>query len=69
MRKDGVLPDRCVRCNALLVVSILIFMGDLLFAVAISRPVTPARIDDQYVWLRKIHPEYLADLPWKPIDR
>ncbi|HVX14480.1 MAG TPA: hypothetical protein VHC22_25055 [Pirellulales bacterium] len=41
--------------------AILVFFGNLLFAVAITRPVAPTRIDDQYVWLKKIHPDFLAN--------
>ena len=42
---------------------IVIFLGNLLFAVAITRPVAPARIDDNYVWLTKIGPDFLATFP------
>ncbi len=31
--------------------------------------VSPAKIDDQYVWLRGVHPDYLAQLPvWAETD-
>jgi hypothetical protein len=43
--------------------SVIVFLGNLFFAVAITRPVAPAKIDDQYVWLKKIHPDYLAAFP------
>ena len=49
-----------------IVAAVFIFLGNLFFAVAISRPVVPARIDDHYVWLKKIHPDYLAEFPWLP---
>ena len=49
-----------------LLASIVVFLGNLVFAVAISRPVVPTRIDDSYVWLRKIHPDYLARFPPLP---
>jgi len=45
---------------------VVAFLGNLFFAVAISQPVAPTRIDDHYVWLRKIHPDYLAQFPWLP---
>ncbi|HWB12342.1 MAG TPA: hypothetical protein VG826_24160 [Pirellulales bacterium] len=48
---------------ALLLASVVVFLGNLCFAVAISRPVVPTRIDDHYVWLKKIHPDYLAQFP------
>jgi hypothetical protein len=46
--------------------AVSVFFGNLFFAVAITRPVAPARIDDYYVWLRKIHPDYLAEFPPLP---
>lgn len=46
--------------------AVVVFLGNLFFAVAITRPVAPARIDDYYVWLRKIHPDYLSEFPPLP---
>ncbi|HEV3339822.1 MAG TPA: hypothetical protein VG125_05680 [Pirellulales bacterium] len=46
--------------------AVIAFLLNLCFAVAISTPVAPTRIDDHYVWLKKIHPDYLAQFPWMP---
>ena len=44
------------------------FFGNLFFAVAITRPVAPVRIDDHYVWLKKTGTAYLAEFPPLPIS-
>ncbi|HET6879376.1 MAG TPA: hypothetical protein VFI31_04450 [Pirellulales bacterium] len=46
--------------------AIIIFLANLFFAVAITLPVSPAKIDDNYVWLKKICPAYLAEFPPLP---
>jgi hypothetical protein len=46
--------------------AVVIFVGNLFFAVAITRPVAPTKIDEQYVWLKKIHPDFLAAFPAVP---
>lgn len=47
-------------------IAVVVFLGNLFFAVAISRPVVPTRIDEHYVWMKKIHPDYLAQFPRLP---
>lgn len=41
-------------------------LAGLIFVTAVSQPVTPKKIDDHHVWLRKVSPEFLADLPRAP---
>ena len=49
-----------------ILVAVLVFLANLFFAVALTLPVSPARIDDQYVWIKKIGRDYLAEFPPLP---
>jgi hypothetical protein len=42
---------------------IVMFLGGAIYGLLASRMVAPARITDDYVWLKGVHPEFLADLP------
>ena len=47
----------------------LIFLLSLLLGVIFSQYLVPKRIDANYIWLRKISPEFLADLPeWQAAE-
>jgi hypothetical protein len=35
----------------------------LIVGVVVSNIVSPKKIDDYYVWLKKVHPDFLAELP------
>lgn len=49
---------------AVLIVSgVFLFLGALLYGLIGSRMVVAKRISDRYVWLKGVHPEFLADLP------
>jgi hypothetical protein len=39
------------------------FLGGAIYGLMASRMVAPARITEEYVWLKGVHPDYLADLP------
>ncbi|HVW36262.1 MAG TPA: hypothetical protein VHB99_03115 [Pirellulales bacterium] len=39
------------------------FLGGLIYAVTVVPPVAPQKIDKEYVWLKKVDPKYLAELP------
>jgi hypothetical protein len=39
------------------------FVGGLIYAVTVVPPVAPQKIDKEYVWLKKVDLEYLAELP------
>jgi hypothetical protein len=41
----------------------LVLLTGAIAGVALARIVTPARITQDYVWLKGVHPEYLASLP------
>ena len=45
---------------ALFGVAALLF--GLIFGIVGAQPVVPARIDDHYVWLKKVHPDYLNSI-------
>lgn len=42
---------------------ILALFGSLIFGLIAIRVVTPAKIDDKFVWLNGVNKEYLAELP------
>jgi hypothetical protein len=42
---------------------ILAILGGAIYGIVRSRIVTPARITDDYIWLRGVHPDFLANLP------
>ena len=42
---------------------LVMFLGGAIYGLMASRMVAPARITDEYVWLKGVHPDYLADLP------
>ncbi len=46
--------------------SILAFFFGVLYGLIGSRMVTPTRITDEYVWLKGVHPDFLANLPIWP---
>jgi len=39
------------------------FLGGLIYAAFVVPPVAPHKIDKEYVWLKKVAPGYLAELP------
>lgn len=42
---------------------LFVFVGDLIYAAVIQRLIVPKCIDNEYAWLRKIHPDFLAEFP------
>ncbi len=47
----------------LILVGIFVFFFGLIWGLVRARMVSPERISDEYVWLKGVHPEFLADLP------
>jgi hypothetical protein len=47
----------------LMLAGFLLFIGALIFGVLATRIVTPAEITDHHVFLKGVHPEFLAGLP------
>lgn len=45
------------------IVGLLLILLSLIVGMIASRVVTPKKIDDSYVWLTGVHPDYLAQLP------
>jgi len=43
-----------------------LFFGGAIYGLLCARMVTPKRITDQHVWLKGVHPEFLATLPPLP---
>lgn len=50
----------------LILVGVVLFFFGLIWGLVRARMVSPARISDEYVWLKGVHPEFLADLPVWP---
>lgn len=49
-------------------IGILTLLGGMIFGLLNSQMVTPARITDNFIWLKGVHPDFLADLPAWPND-
>jgi hypothetical protein len=47
---------------------ILMFFFGAIYGIIGSRMVTPVRIDDNFVWLKGVHPDFLAELPEWPYN-
>ncbi|NLF73070.1 MAG: hypothetical protein GX575_28880 [Candidatus Anammoximicrobium sp.] len=50
----------------LLVASPLVFLAGAVYGLLAARMVAPQRISHDYVWLKGVHPDFLADLPEWP---
>jgi len=50
----------------LVVLGLMIFVVGLFLVSNATKPVVPKKIDERHVWLKKISPAYLADLPPAP---
>lgn len=49
----------------LILAGIVLFLGGTIYGVAACRLVVPKRMTDEYIWLKGVHPEFLARLePW-----
>jgi len=57
------LVDRNDYFAILIVIGVVVFLIGAIFGLTASRMVSPTRIDDTYVWLKGVNPEYLATLP------
>ena len=58
--------DRSEILPWLILVGIFMFFFGLIWGLVRARMVSPARISDEYVWLKGVHPGFLADLPEWP---
>ena len=52
--------------NGFLFVGILLVLAGIIFGVSVLKVVSPAMIDDRFVWLRGVNEDYLAMLPQWP---
>ena len=50
----------------LILLGVLVFFGGALYGLIAARMVAPKRISDDYVWLKGVHPDFLAELPVWP---
>lgn len=60
--------DRGEFCFGLLLGLIVALVGGI-YGSAKSRMVTAKEIDDHYVWLKGVHPDYVAALPGFPLGQ
>ena len=58
--------DRSGAFPWMLVASPLVFLGGAIYGLLAARMVAAKRISDDYVWLKGVHPSFLADLPQWP---
>jgi hypothetical protein len=42
---------------------ILMMLFGAIYGLVAARLVTPAKIDERYIWLKGVHPDFLAELP------
>jgi len=55
-------PDYAI----VIVVGVCLFLGSLIFGVIASQLVVPKKIDENFVWLKKVSPVFLATVPdWR----
>ncbi len=52
-------PDYAI----VIAVGVCVFLGSLISGVVSSQMVVPKRIDKNFVWLKKVSPDFLAELP------
>ncbi len=58
--------DRSETFPWMLVASPLVFLGGAIYGLLAARMIAAKRISDDYVWLKGVHPSFLADLPEWP---
>ena len=46
-----------------MIAGVVLFLGGIIGGVAASRVLVPKCIDEHFVWLGKVSPDYLATLP------
>jgi hypothetical protein len=57
--------DRADWAPLVLIASIILGIGTLIYGLLACRLVTPKRMTDDYIWLKGVHPEFLDRLdPW-----
>ena len=47
----------------LLIGGMLVFLGGALYGLLAARMVSPRKIDNDFIWVKGVCPEYLAELP------
>ena len=60
------MEDRSDAFPWLIAASPLVFLFGAIYGLLGARMVAPVRISDEYVWLKGVHPGFLADLPEWP---
>jgi len=58
--------DRSHTFPWMLLASPFVFVGGAIYGLLAARMVAPQRISNDYVWLKGVHPDFLADLPEWP---
>jgi uncharacterized membrane protein len=60
--------DMTPEMGLLIVLGLLVLLIGALYGLIRSRLVTPKRITQDYVWLKGVHPDFLAELPHWPYN-
>ncbi len=50
----------------LILAGVVVFIGGAIYGLVGARMVSPTKIDDNFVWLKGVHPDYLAEYPIWP---
>jgi uncharacterized membrane protein len=58
--------DRAPEAGWLFLLAIGLFFGGAIYGLVAARMVRPTRITDTHVWLKGVHPDFLAGLPELP---
>lgn len=58
-----ILEDRSNNLILLVPISFVVFFGGAIYGLIGSRMVAPTKITDTHVWLKGVHPDFLAQLP------
>jgi hypothetical protein len=59
----AVLADQYPAAAVAIPIALVGMLVGIIYGFVVARIVSPKRIDDYYVWLGGVHPDFLADLP------
>jgi hypothetical protein len=60
--------DRPHLAGPLILLAVPVALGAAIYGLLAARMVAAKRITDDYVWLKGVHPDYLATLPPWPYE-
>jgi hypothetical protein len=66
MRRGARLPERCIRCGALLLVSVAVCGAGVITTGLAVQIAVAKKLDEEHLWIEKLGPRFLARLPEAP---